>query len=75
MTTKSKGKTKADDKDVIEITDSEKESTTTKKIVQPTAAEIEAYKITVSVPVDTSKLPPPVPKGQQDQFVLLHNVR
>ena len=34
--------------------------------MQPTAAEIEAYKITVSVPVDTSKLPPPVPKGQQD---------
>ena len=63
---KSKGKTKADDKDIIEITDSEKESTTTKKILQPTAAEIEAYKITVSVPVDTSKLPPPVPKGQQD---------
>ena len=63
---KSKGKTKADDKDIIEITDSEKESTTTKKIVQPMAAEIEAYKITVTVPVDTSKLPEPVPEGQQD---------
>ena len=63
---KSRGKTKTDDKDVIEITDSEKESTTTKKIVQPTAAEIEAYKITVTVPVDTSKLHPPVPEGIQD---------
>ena len=63
---KSKGKTKADDKDVIEITDSEKDSTTAKKIVQPMAAEIEAYKITVTVPVDTSKLPEPVPEGQQD---------
>ena len=59
---KSKGKTQPDDGDVIEITDSEKESTTTKKIVQPMAAEIEAYKITVTVPVDTSKLPPPANK-------------
>ena len=63
---KSKGKTKVDDKDIIEITDSEKESTTTKKIVQPMAAEIEAYKITVTVPVDTSKLRPPVAEGEQD---------
>ena len=63
---KSKGKTQPDDEDVIEITDSEKESTTSKKIVQPTAAEIEAYKVTVSVPVDISKLPPPVPEGKQD---------
>ena len=52
---KSKGKSKADDKDIIEITDSEKESTTTKKIVQPTAAEIDAL-----------KLCPPVPEGEQD---------
>ena len=34
--------------------------------MQPTAAEIEAYKVTVSVPVDISKLPPPVPEGKQD---------
>ena len=34
--------------------------------MQPTAAEIEAYKITVTVPVDTSKLRPPVPEGEQD---------
>ena len=30
------------------------------------AAEIEAYKITVTVAVDTSKLRPPVPEGEQD---------
>ena len=63
---KSKGKTEPDDKDVIKITDSEKESITSKKIVQPTAAEIEAYKVTVSVPVDISKLPLLVPEGKQD---------
>ena len=63
---KSKGKTQPDDRDVIDITDSEKESTTSKKLVQPTAAKIEAYKITVSVPVDISKLPPLVPEGKQD---------
>ena len=44
---KIKGKSQPDDRDVIEITDSEKESTTSKKIVQPMAAEIEAYKVTV----------------------------
>ena len=52
--------------DVIEIIDSEKESATSRKIVQPTAAEIEAYKITVSVPVDTSKLWQLIPEGKQD---------
>ena len=52
--------------DVIEVDDSEKETGTTKKILQPTAAEIEAYKVTVTVPVDISKLPPPVPEGKQD---------
>ena len=63
---KIKEKVQLEPDDVIEVTDSEKETGTTKKIVQPTAAEIEAYKVTVSVPVDTSKLPPPIPEGKQD---------
>ena len=63
---KSKGKTQLDDGDVIEITDSEKESMTRNKILQPMAAEIEAYKVTVTILVNTSKLPPLVPEGKED---------
>ena len=73
---KTEGKTGPDNKELIEMSDSEKETTTSKKIVQPTADEIEAYKITVTVQVDTSKLPPPVPEGKQGpKFLLLHNVQ
>ena len=63
---KIKEKVQLEPDDVIEVTDSEKETGRTKKIVQPTAAEIEAYKVTVSVPVDRSKLPPLIPEGKQD---------
>ena len=63
---KSKGKTQPDDADIIEITDRLKELITSKKIVQHMAAEIEAYKVSVSVLVDILKLLPPVPEGKQD---------
>ena len=57
---KIKGKVELETDDIIEISDSEKET------VQPTVAEIEAYKVTVSVPVDISKLPLLVSEGKQD---------
>ena len=49
----------------IEISDDDNGKTTRKRKL-PTAEEIEKYKIIVTIAVDTNKLRPPVPEGEQD---------
>ena len=59
-----KPKTAVETQEPMEISDDEVKTTLTRKL--PTFKQIEKYKVMVTFKVDTSKLPPPIPEGEQD---------